>query len=134
MKSAQESIRSALSRCGDVTTASWWNSFARKRQDVWGIADLEFIHPSIRGVVFVQCTTILGISSHKSKIADSEFSGKLLKSGNRIWLIGYGSGRFAYWSVESVPHGPQWGFWNGIGFTKHQSLGSLIRQARQAVE
>ena len=119
MAKAQEAIRSLLTKAGDVTTASWWNSFARKRQDVWGIADLEFVHPSIRGVVYVQCTTLGGISSHKKKILESAFSAKLLHSGNNVWLIGHGGGQFAYFELLSRTR-----------FEKHQSLGSLIRAAR----
>ena len=118
-KQAQVAIRSLLTKAGDVTTASWWNSFARKRQDVWGIADLEFIHPEIRGVVYVQCTTLGGISSHKKKILESEFSARLLHSGNNIWLIGYGNRQFSYYELLSRTR-----------FEKHQTLGSLIRAAR----
>lgn len=67
-----------------------WNSFARCRQDLFGIVDVLAIR---RGeTLAVQCTSHENVSSRVNKIADHESTPKLREAGWRFEVHGWKKG------------------------------------------
>jgi hypothetical protein len=85
----QHSLKYLRGKGWNVTISSWWDSFGKKRKDLWGFADLAGYHEDIIGTTYFQITTISNISARKKKILKNKYAKGLLVSGNRIVIHGW---------------------------------------------
>lgn len=68
-----------------------WNSFAKIRQDLFGVVDILAVK---RGeTLAVQCTSNANVSSRVNKIADHENTPRLREAGWRIEVHGWTKGK-----------------------------------------
>lgn len=74
-----------------VAKTEHWNSFARIRQDLFGIVDVLAVKPG--ETLAVQATSASNVSSRVTKIAEHESTPKLREAGWRIWVIGWTKGK-----------------------------------------
>jgi hypothetical protein len=68
-----------------------WNSFARVRQDLYGVIDVLAIRPG--EVLGVQCCEYSGVSKRVAKIADHENTPRLREAGIRLEVHGWTKGK-----------------------------------------
>ena len=73
-----------------VWKTEMWNSFARKRQDLFGFADLVALHPALSGVLGVNTTTSPNLSAHKKKYELNKDLILWLQCGNRFSIHAWG--------------------------------------------
>ena len=71
------------------TIVEHWNSFARKRFDAFGIADI-LAYKSGCGTVLVQTTSWNNFSARKNKILESPHHKGWTRAGGRILLHAWG--------------------------------------------
>lgn len=64
-----------------------WNSFARKRQDLWTFCDVLCVKDS--EVLAVQCTSYDNISARVKKIGECEYTEQVRKANIRIVVQGW---------------------------------------------
>lgn len=68
-----------------------WNSFAKIRQDMFGIIDVLAVK---RGETLgVQCTSADNVSSRVNKVAEHESTPKLREAGWRLQVMGWTKGK-----------------------------------------
>lgn len=72
-----------------VWKAEWWNSFARKRMDMFGFQDLQCIHPNRPGVLGVQVTSRANMSTREKKMRSLPAFRVWLQAGNRVEIHGW---------------------------------------------
>lgn len=68
-----------------------WNSFAKIRQDLFGIVDVLALKPG--ETLAVQCTSSTNVSSRVNKVADHENTPWLRDAGWRIEVHGWTKGK-----------------------------------------
>ena len=61
-----------------------WNAHARRRQDLFGIADIAYLNCVQRHLVLVQVTTASNASAREKKIRSSPLFVPLLQCGIRV--------------------------------------------------
>ena len=81
MTPTQKSLRLLRARGGLVEKVEHWNSFARRRQDLFGFGDL--LHVTGDVVTIVQTTSLSNISARLKKIRESQAAVLWLKSPHR---------------------------------------------------
>ena len=64
-----------------------WDSFSRKRRDLWTFCDVLCVRDS--EVVAVQCTSYTNISARVKKIQECEYTPDVRKAGIRIVVQGW---------------------------------------------
>lgn len=74
-----------------ATVTEHWNSFAKIRQDLFGIVDVLAVRSG--ETLAVQCTTVANVSSRVNKIAEHENTPKLREAGWTIWVMGWTKGK-----------------------------------------
>lgn len=76
-----------------------WNSFARIRQDLFGIVDVLCIGHG--ETIAIQCTSYSNVSARVAKIADNEYVPVMRKSGWKIYAHGWRKVKNR-WTVREV--------------------------------
>ncbi len=74
-----------------ATVTERWNSFAKIRQDLFGIVDVLAVRKG--ETLAVQCTSSDNVSSRVKKIADHESTPRLREAGWRIEVHGWTKGK-----------------------------------------
>lgn len=77
-----------------------WNSFVRRRFDLWGWCDVLAIREN--EVLAVQCTSE-GVASRVKKIEASQTLSLVRKAGIKIWVMGWrknSKGRYVHRIVD----------------------------------
>ena len=64
-----------------VANASWWNSFARRRMDTFGMLDLWAWYPGSRTLVGVQVCAGSSHAARRKKIRENEWYPRLIAVG-----------------------------------------------------
>lgn len=77
-----------------------WLSFARRRQDLFGVIDIVCL--GANETVGVQTTSASNVSARVRKIAESEHLGALRKAGWKILIHGWGRGKDGKWRLREV--------------------------------
>lgn len=83
-----------------------YNSFARRRQDLYGFIDIVAIHEEQSGVLGIQTTSKSNMSARILKIKKEPIAKTWLASGNRIVVDGWEknkSGRYELTQYEITP-------------------------------
>lgn len=87
-----------------------WNPHVRRRQDLFGFADIVAIKPSVRGVLFVQTTSASG-SSRVAKLRGIAAVGIALAAGNAVVVHGWAKrgprGQRKVWTCREVVFSPE---------------------------
>lgn len=78
----------------------YWNSFSRKRVDLFGIFDILAVGNG--ETLAVQTTSRGNISARVRKIADSEYIAGCRESGWRVEVHGWDKGPNGRWRVKVV--------------------------------
>lgn len=65
-----------------------WNPHVKRRQDLWGFADVLAVMP-MRGIVAIQTTTGDHVAERKAKIEAEPRAKMVLLSGVQVWVIGW---------------------------------------------
>jgi hypothetical protein len=81
MTPTQKSLRLLRARGGLVEKVEHWNSFARRRQDLFGFGDI--LHVTGDVVTIVQTTSLSNMSARLKKIRDSQAAVMWLESPHR---------------------------------------------------
>lgn len=83
-----------------------WNSFIKRRQDLFGFIDIVAISPTESGVLAIQTTSGSNVSARLNKILENEYSQAWLKAGNRIVIHGWAKrgprGKRKVWTVREL--------------------------------
>lgn len=87
MTPTQRSLKHLRAEGYTVAIVEYWNSFTRKRHDLFGMFDLLAIRPG--EVLAVQTTSGSNVSARVRKIGDSELVGAVRDAGIRIHVHGW---------------------------------------------
>ena len=87
MSPTQRSLKYLRDQGYTVEVVEHWNHFARKRQDLFGFADLLAIREN--EVMLVQVTSGTNVSARVKKIAESEHIDMVRKSGMSVFVHGW---------------------------------------------
>ena len=87
MSPTQRSLKYLRDQGYTVEVVEHWNHFARKRQDLFGFADLLAIREN--EVILVQVTSGTNVSARVKKIAESEHIDMVRKSGMSVFVHGW---------------------------------------------
>ncbi len=79
----------------------YWNSFSRKRVDLFGIIDIVALSPDGE-TIGVQATSLSNVSARVRKIGDSPVLGALRKCGWRLYVHGWGKGSTGRYRLREV--------------------------------
>lgn len=83
-----------------------WNSFIKRRQDLFGFIDLVAIHKDHPGVMAIQTTSGSNVAARIEKILGVEESRTWLEAGNRLVVHGWAKrgarGKRKLWTVREV--------------------------------
>ena len=93
----QLTLRELRSRELPHQVVEYWNPYARKRIDLWGIADLLVLDGK-PGSLAIQTTSGSAISARKEKIMASPFMPLWMKAGNRLSIWAWRK----IWSVNKL--------------------------------
>jgi hypothetical protein len=83
-----------------VTTVEYWDHFARKRRDLYGIWDLLAIKTG--ETLAVQTTSGSNVSARVKKIGDSEAIGRCREAGWSCHVHGWTKGKNGRYSLRVV--------------------------------
>lgn len=98
MSPTQRSLKHLRDAGYTVAIVEHWNSFTRKRYDLWGFADLLAIRPG--EVLAVQTTSGSNVSARVRKIGDSDLVGAVRDAGIRIHVHGWRKGANGRYSLR----------------------------------
>lgn len=98
MSPTQLSLRSLRAAECTVDVVEYWNSFTKKRKDLYGFVDIVAVQTS---VWFVQTTTRSNMSSRIQKIASLPAADACLLAGARILVHGWHKVG-ARWQVKAI--------------------------------
>lgn len=88
MRSPTQNSLAALRALGyEPWVVEHWDSFARKRRDLWGFVDIL----ALRGdeILAVQTTSASGVSARVKKITASDWLASVRKAGIRVEVHGW---------------------------------------------
>lgn len=77
-----------------------WNSFSRKREDLFGCIDVVALRAGSLGVLGIQCTSKSGLSARRKKIRDNPYSDIWIQAGNGLELWGWYKNKSNRWEVK----------------------------------
>lgn len=83
-----------------VAIVEHWNSFTRRRQDLFGIIDLLGVGET--GTLAVQATSGTNVSSRVKKIGESEAIGDIRKAGWAVQVWGWTKGKNGRYTLRVV--------------------------------
>jgi hypothetical protein len=86
MSPTQRSLKYLKEQGMKPWVCEYWNSFARKRVDLYGCIDILAIG---NGETWAVQTTSTGVSSRVKKIQESEYFPVMLESGWRVFVHGW---------------------------------------------
>lgn len=86
MSPTQRSLKYLRDQGMKPWVCEYWNSFARKRVDLFGCIDILCIG---NGETWAVQTTSTGVSSRVKKIQESEYFPVMLESGWRVFVHGW---------------------------------------------
>lgn len=76
-----------LGYCAEVVER--WIPQARKRQDLFGFADLAAVHPAHPATLYVQCTSGSNHASRRTKLHALSTVELVKSAGNRVQIISW---------------------------------------------
>jgi hypothetical protein len=100
MSPTQRSLKHLRDAGYTVAIVEHYNSFTRKRYDLWGFADLLAIRTG--EVLAVQTTSGSNVSARVRKIAESPLVGAVRDAGVRIHVHGWRKGSNGRYSLREV--------------------------------
>lgn len=100
MSPTQRTLAELRKRGYMASVTERWNPFAKIRQDLFGIIDVLAVGNG--ETVAVQCTSGSNLSSRLKKIADSDATPILRKSGWRILAHGWRKNSAGKWVLREV--------------------------------
>ncbi len=84
-----------------------WNSFVKRRQDLFNFIDLVAMHPDNNGILAIQTTTGAHHGERRAKILELAAARLWLQTGNRIWVLSWtvkgAKGKRKLWSPRIDP-------------------------------
>lgn len=78
----------------------YWNSFSRKRVDLFGLFDILAIREG--ETVAVQTTSGSNVSARVKKIGESEHIGAVRSAGWQVWVMGWTKGKNGRYALRIV--------------------------------
>ena len=119
----QLTLRELRSRDLPHQVVEYWNPYARKRIDLWGVGDILVLDGK-PGSLIIQATTQTHIGERKEKILTNPLVPLWMKAGNRlsiwawrkIWGINKAQRRARMWGLREIDllrNGNEWVFWEG---------------------
>ena len=81
-----------------------WNSFSRKREDLYGCIDVIAIKEGRSGVLGIQCTSKNNMSARLKKIRENPYMDLWIKTGNRLEVWGWFKNKSNRWEVKEMEY------------------------------
>lgn len=100
MSPTQRSLAELKKRGYRAAVVERWNSFAKIRQDLFGVVDVLALGNG--ETLAVQCTSASNMAARVSKIADAEATPEMRKSGWRILVWGWRKDAKGKWVLREV--------------------------------
>lgn len=100
MSPTQRSLKHLRDQGYRATIVEHWNSFARLRQDLFGIIDILAVKEG--ETLGVQTTSGSNVSARVQKIADAEVTPDLRKAGWRLEVHGWRKNARGKWQLRVV--------------------------------